>query len=131
MLQLEDVVWIIERLFDQPEPHWANTREHTQFYHLGAGADVSPVRPSNAIIVVPVFPPSELALSIGFCDDENIDVESLRARLRKMSDSELLRFGRAARSMCDPKTNLGQPPRHVFVIQLNETRAEWKRRSQK
>jgi len=70
-------------------------------------------------------------MSIGFSGDEHIDLESLRARLRKMSDSELLRFGRAARSMCDPKTNLGQPPRQVFVIQMNEARAEWKRRSHK
>jgi hypothetical protein len=70
-------------------------------------------------------------MSIGFSGDEHIDLESLRARLRKMSDSALLRFGRAARSMCDPKTNLGHPPRQVFVIQLNEARAEWKRRFQK
>ena len=77
------------------------------------------------------LPPRKPAVSIGFSGDEHIDLESLRARLRKMSDSELLRFGRAARSMCDPKTNLGQPPRQVFVIQLNEARVEWKRRFQK
>jgi hypothetical protein len=70
-------------------------------------------------------------MSIGFSGDENIDLESLRARLRRMSDTELIRFGRSARFMRSPKNNLGQAPRHVFVIQLNEARAEWKRRSQK
>jgi hypothetical protein len=30
---------------------------------------------------------------------------------------------------CDlrPKANMGKPPRVVFVIQLNEARAEWRR----
>ncbi len=59
-------------------------------------------------------------------DDSNIDLEDLRARLRKMSDEELLRWGRAARSMS--KGDFGKPPRQIFVIQLEEARAEWKRR---
>jgi hypothetical protein len=53
-----------------------------------------------------------------------IDLEQLRERLRKMSDSELRRFGRAALDVCEPH-------REVFVIQLEEARAEWKRRKQK
>ncbi len=48
-----------------------------------------------------------------------IDLDELRARLRKMTDAELRR---------SPATNLGQPPREPFVIQLREARAEWKRR---
>jgi hypothetical protein len=43
-----------------------------------------------------------------------------------MSDRELLRFGRAAREVCKPLR--GKPPREVFVIQLEEARAEFKRR---
>ena len=49
-------------------------------------------------------------------------------RLRKMSDAELLRFGGAARYMCSPQANLEKPPRPEFVIQLEESRAEWKHR---
>ena len=36
-----------------------------------------------------------------------LDVEGLRARLRKMSDKELLEFGKAARYMVSPKANMG------------------------
>jgi hypothetical protein len=38
--------------------------------------------------------------SVGFSSNENeIDLEGLRTRLRKMNDAELLRFGQAAKSM--------------------------------
>jgi hypothetical protein len=60
-----------------------------------------------------------------------VDVEELRKRLRKMSDQELVRFGKAARYMCSPAANFGKPPREPFVIQLNEARAEWRRRHPK
>jgi hypothetical protein len=49
---------------------------------------------------------------------EGFDIEKLCERLRKMSDAQLLEFGRAARQLCSPEANLGKPPREVFVIQL-------------
>jgi len=54
------------------------------------------------------------------------ELEELRARLRKMSDDDLIRFGKAARSLC----------RHrdcpdTFKRQLQEARAEWRRRHPK
>jgi hypothetical protein len=61
----------------------------------------------------------------------DIDLEQLRARLRKMADSELRHFGRAARFMCSPGANLGKPPRECFVIQFEEARAEYRRRHPK
>jgi hypothetical protein len=45
-----------------------------------------------------------------------------------MGDAELRRFGDAARFMCSPGASWGEPPRKVFVVQLCEARAEWKRR---
>lgn len=66
--------------------------------------------------------------SIGFT--EEFDVAALRERLQKMSDAELLRFGKDARYMCSPCANMG-PPREVFVIQLKEAKAEWRRRNDK
>jgi hypothetical protein len=60
----------------------------------------------------------------------DIDLEELRARLRKMTDTELRHFGRAAKFMCSPGANLGKPPREAFVVQLREARAEWKRRKE-
>ena len=68
--------------------------------------------------------------SVGFsnCDNE-VDLEGLRTRLRKMNDAELLRFGQAAKSMCSPDAYFGQPPRQAFVIQLEEARAELRRRN--
>jgi hypothetical protein len=38
--------------------------------------------------------------SVGF---QPLKLEELRARLRKMSDEDLLRFGRAAASLCRPE----------------------------
>jgi hypothetical protein len=55
------------------------------------------------------------------------ELEAIRARLRKMSDAELLRYGKAARSMATPEANFGKPS-EVYVIQLREARAEWRRR---
>jgi hypothetical protein len=55
-------------------------------------------------------------------------MEQLRRRLRAMTDEELQRFGIAAERMCSSAANLGKPPRESFVIQLEEARAEWRRR---
>jgi len=52
-------------------------------------------------------------------------------RLRKMTDAELLRFGKDNRYMCSPYANLGKPPLEAFVIQQREARAEWRRRHPK
>jgi len=63
--------------------------------------------------------------------EQPIDLEQLRKRLAKMPDAELRKFGEASRFMCPPDANLGQPPRDVLVLQLNEARAEWRRRHPK
>jgi len=60
--------------------------------------------------------------------DTPVNREELRARLRKMTDNELRRFGRAARNMCPPEANRGKPPREEVVMQLEEAQMEWKRR---
>ena len=58
------------------------------------------------------------------------DIEQIRARLRKMSDLELRKFGRSASNMADPKKNFGTS-NPAFQIQLDEARAEWRRRHPK
>ena len=58
----------------------------------------------------------------------HLDVDALRTRLRKMSDEELREFGKAARYMVSPTANMGKPPLPAFVLQLEEARAEWRRR---
>jgi hypothetical protein len=63
--------------------------------------------------------------SIQFAD---FDLDTLRTRLRKMSDEELREFGKAARYMVSPKANMGKAPLLAFVLQLEEARAEWRRR---
>ena len=65
--------------------------------------------------------------SIGFLP---FDLENLRDRLRKMSDDELLRFGKAARELSKPETSLGKPS-EVYMTQLREAREEWRRRHPK
>jgi hypothetical protein len=69
--------------------------------------------------------------SVGFTGENEVDRESLRARLRKMTDSELLRYGRAAKSMCSPDAYFGQAPRQTVLVQLEEARAELERRKSK
>ncbi len=50
-------------------------------------------------------------------------IEQIRECIRKMSDAELRKYGRAARDLSDPKKNFG-PPNPSFQIQLDEARAE-------
>ena len=59
-----------------------------------------------------------------------LNVDELRTRLRKMSDEELRKFGKAARYMVSPTANMGKPPLPDFVLQSEEARAEWRRRRQ-
>jgi hypothetical protein len=58
----------------------------------------------------------------------DFDAEELRTRLRKITDEELLRSGKAGFYICSPEANFGKPPLEVFVVQLTECRAEWSRR---
>jgi hypothetical protein len=58
----------------------------------------------------------------------DFDGDALRTRLRKMSDEELREFGKAARYMVSPGANMGKPQLPTFVLQLEEARAEWRRR---
>jgi hypothetical protein len=56
-------------------------------------------------------------MSIGFDSDEII-LEQLRERLRRMTDEELIKFGKQVRKLAE----------NPFQRQLDEARAEWKRR---
>jgi hypothetical protein len=68
--------------------------------------------------------------STQFTTDE-VDLDAYRARLRKMTNEELIRHGKAGRYLCSPMANFGKPPRKVFMIQLEEAKAEWRRRHRK
>jgi hypothetical protein len=57
-----------------------------------------------------------------------LNVDELRTRLRKMSDEELRKFGKAARYMVSSTANMGEPPQPAFELQLEEARAAWHRR---
>jgi len=67
-------------------------------------------------------------MGIGF-NPEEIDIVKLRERLRQMNDAELRSFGRDALYMTSPAANAGQETRDSFVLQLDEARAELKRRN--
>jgi len=54
---------------------------------------------------------------IGFESDEAI-LQKLRERLRRMTDEELVKFGKQVRKLAE----------NPFQRQLEEARAEWKRR---
>ena len=57
-----------------------------------------------------------------------VNLEELRARLRQMTDAELRRFGQAAHYMCSTHSSPDEASRNIFIIQLEECRAEWDRR---
>jgi hypothetical protein len=67
-------------------------------------------------------------MTYDFAKNTPIDLDKLRDRLRKMSNEELRKFGKAAAFMCTPAANLGKAPHQDFVSQLDEARKEWKRR---
>ena len=57
-----------------------------------------------------------------------IDLDAIRARLRKLSDIELIKYGKDCSFLCSPRQNFGKPPLEVWKAQLEEARAEWRRR---
>ncbi len=61
---------------------------------------------------------------IGFESDEII-LQKLRERLRSMTDEELIEFGKSVRELASPSVAATANP---FQQQLEEARAEWKRR---
>jgi hypothetical protein len=56
-------------------------------------------------------------MAISFQSDEEV-LRKLRDKLRKMTDEELIRFGKEVRRLAE----------NPFQRQLDEARAEWKRR---
>jgi hypothetical protein len=64
----------------------------------------------------PVAPPGA-TMAISFQSDEEV-LRNLRDKLRKMTDEELIRFGKKVRRLAE----------NLFQRQLDEARAEWKRR---
>jgi hypothetical protein len=65
--------------------------------------------------------------------NDNIDIEALRARLRKLTDEELIREGKAGRYMCLPTDNFGNGILRTNSILgtgagICEARYKWHRR---
>jgi hypothetical protein len=56
-----------------------------------------------------------------------LNLEALRRCLQRMPETELLRFGQAAKYICSHEANYW-PPCEVPILQLREARAEWRRR---
>jgi hypothetical protein len=53
-------------------------------------------------------------------------VKEIRAELTKMSDAQLIEHGKTLRQFCRPTPGRGID--RDWLMQLNEARAEWKRR---
>jgi uncharacterized protein HemY len=68
------------------------------------------------MMAFPVAPPGA-TMAIDFQSEEEV-LRNLRERLRKMTDEELVRFGKEVRRLAE----------NPFQRQLEEARAEWKRR---
>jgi hypothetical protein len=60
----------------------------------------------------------------------SVDLDAIRAGLQNMNEAELLAFGKQMRELVYPLTygSDGKPSVSAFSIQLEEARAEWRRR---
>jgi hypothetical protein len=67
-------------------------------------------------------------VAVGF---DRFDVDRERERLRKLSNAELIRAGKAARYICSPTANFGKPPLDVYIVGLRLCKEEWRRRHPK
>jgi hypothetical protein len=63
-------------------------------------------------------------MCIAFESDE-VQLQRLRERLRQLSDDELIKFGKMVRGLSEPRVSITPDP---WKDQLNEARAEWRRR---
>jgi hypothetical protein len=63
-------------------------------------------------------------MSIAF-ESEEVQLQKLRERLRLMSDEELVKFGKMVRGLSEPRVGVTSDP---WKAQLEEARAEWRRR---
>jgi hypothetical protein len=63
----------------------------------------------------------------------DVNLVDLRGRLQKMTDAELLAFGKQMRGLTYPLRydGDGKPSVNAFSVQLDEARAEWRRRHPK
>lgn len=66
-------------------------------------------------------------MSIAF-ESEEVQLQKLRERLRKLSDDELIKFGRDVKKLSGPRVSCIPDP---WQAQLEEARAEWRRRRPK
>jgi hypothetical protein len=62
--------------------------------------------------------------------ESSVDLDALRVRLQKMSDEELLKFGREMHALAHRRTRDHRAKQNVsaFSVQFDEARAEWRRR---
>ena len=63
--------------------------------------------------------------------DPSVGLDLDQLRLKRFSDEELIRFGKAARYMCSPEAQpFGgkQPPDQILVVQLEEAREKTEER---
>jgi hypothetical protein len=60
--------------------------------------------------------------------EAEVNIAAFKKRIRQMSDAQLLRFGRAARNMCDPKQSANGKAEAVHELELVELRQEYRRR---
>ena len=66
-------------------------------------------------------------MSIAF-ESPEVQLQKLRERLGKMSDAELIQFGKDVRKLSEPRVS---PIPDPWKAQLGEARAEWRRRHPK
>lgn len=68
------------------------------------------------------------ALGLPSPDGKKTEIDTIRERMSKMSDGELLRYGMTAKLEYEERSRGIEVPADVLVAELSEARAEWNRR---
>ena len=68
------------------------------------------------------------ALGLPSPDGRKAEIDTIRERMSKMSDGELLRYGMAAKLEHEERLRGAEAPGDLLVTELSEARAEWNRR---
>ncbi len=69
-----------------------------------------------------------IAPVIDVCEPRTAELDLIRCRVQKMTDFELLRFGLIAKFKCSELQREAQFPSEILTAELEELRAEWRRR---
>jgi hypothetical protein len=103
----------------EPEPH-SKPRFGDGWEHIPHWLRIVLSAVAIGAVILVLYLTRRLVHVMGSVAFQPLQLGDVRARLRKMRDADLLRYGRAAARLCRPEAQFGHRPRQVVVDQLKE-----------